>query len=414
MIKQIIKKQALLFIRNPMQIVLLIGLPIILIFILGNALGGTMDGSSSPINAKIAIIEHQSETKQIQQLLDETNGEPINEHTAIGMTPIQAFTSLLQHESLEEIITVEQIPLEQKQNALQDESYTAIIEVPPSFTYDLLSHSLLEKDEAPVLRIYENEQQPIATSIVSDLVDNFQHQLTLQAFLKQQSIDQQALAVESSIFNATKKTINQTNTISASAYYTVGMTVMNVLYIASTIGAVAFMEKRMYVFNRIIIGDISRWVFFTGVLFSGILFSFLQIMIIFTFSWTVLDVSWPNISDMLLVSLAFSVAVGGITVLLTAVSYRLHSETITNVFSNIIVVLMSFVGGSFFPFGNYSSLVHALGTITPNGAGMTAYLSILKGESFMDVSTHIIYLVLFGLTMTVIAATSFPKRGQSI
>src|SRR5690625_6218935 len=44
--------------------------------------------------------------------------------------------------------------------------------------------------------------------------------------------------------------------VDAKEYYTIGMAVMNVLFIASTIGSYAYREKRTHVFNRIIVADI--------------------------------------------------------------------------------------------------------------------------------------------------------------
>ena len=71
MIWQIVKKQALLFWRNPQQLLLLIGLPIILIAILGTALSSIMDGQSPQVEAKIAFVEHGGEKEQIQQFIDD-------------------------------------------------------------------------------------------------------------------------------------------------------------------------------------------------------------------------------------------------------------------------------------------------------------------------------------------------------
>jgi len=56
MIWQIVKKQLLLLWRNPQQLLLLIGLPIILIAILGTALGSIMDGQSPEIQVNLIMI----------------------------------------------------------------------------------------------------------------------------------------------------------------------------------------------------------------------------------------------------------------------------------------------------------------------------------------------------------------------
>ena len=54
-----------------------------------------------------------------------------------------------------------------------------------------------------------------------------------------------------------------------------------------------------------------------------------------------------------------------------------------------------------------------LGNLTPNGAGMSAYLSILRGDGFSDISEHVLFLILFAVVSIVIAALSFPKRGAT-
>ena len=69
MIWQIVKKQGLLLWRNPQQLLLLIGLPIILIAILGTALSSMMDGQDPDIQVKVAFIEHEDEKQQVDRFM---------------------------------------------------------------------------------------------------------------------------------------------------------------------------------------------------------------------------------------------------------------------------------------------------------------------------------------------------------
>ena len=115
----------------------------------------------------------------------------------------------------------------------------------------------------------------------------------------------------------------------------------------------------------------------------------------------------------LIVTVATAISVGGISVLLTAISYRLDSEVISNFFSSILVTLMAFLGGSFFPIGDLSRVIGMLGNLTPNGAGMSAYMAILRGDGFLEISNHVLFLILFAVVSIVVAALSFPKRGAS-
>jgi ABC-2 type transport system permease protein len=92
----------------------------------------------------------------------------------------------------------------------------------------------------------------------------------------------------------------------------------------------------------------------------------------------------------------------------------MKSEVITNFFSSIIVAVFAFLGGSFFPIGDLSKTIQFLGNLTPNGAGMTAYLSVLRGDGITSILDHLTFLGLFAIILIVVAALSFPKRGQTV
>ena len=124
--------------------------------------------------------------------------------------------------------------------------------------------------------------------------------------------------------------------------------------------------------------------------------------------------SWPNLMSFFIVTIATAISVGGISVLLTAISYRLNSEVISNFFSSIMVTLMSFLGGSFYPIGDSSKFIQLLGNLTPNGAGMSAYMTILRGDGFSEFSQHVLFLILFAASSIMVAALSFPKRGAHV
>ena len=51
-----IKKQLLLMIRNPQILLILLGMPLLLITILGFALGDLMNGEEEPIEAKVGFV----------------------------------------------------------------------------------------------------------------------------------------------------------------------------------------------------------------------------------------------------------------------------------------------------------------------------------------------------------------------
>lgn len=422
MIWQIVKKQGLLLLRNPQQLLLLIGLPIILIAILGTALGGMLEGTAPDIHVKVGLIEHEDEGQQIDRfVLDLENGhfpvEAVEEIKANveQMAPIHLLKeTVLGNEDLKEMMEVIVVKPSEKEAIMNDDSYTALIEVPVNFTYDTLESLTLKKPSQPSLMIYKNEGSQVGFSIVENILKQFQEQLTLGAFLGKSGIDSSAIQMDEEKITGEVSTIHQKSPVSTKGYYTVGMAVMNVLFIASTIGSISFLEKKTHVFDRVILANVSRWIYFLGVFISSTIIAFLHLLIIYSFAWIVFGVNWPDLISFIIVTALFAIAVGGIGVLLSAISYRFNSESVTNFFAGIIVTIMAFLGGSFYPIGESSSMLQMVGNLTPNGAGMSAYLAILRGDGFTEISNHLFFLVSFAIAAIVIAALSFPKRGASV
>ena len=421
MIWQILKKQMLMLWRNPVQLFLLLGLPVILIAILGTALSSSMDGGSPEIKVKLAFIEHGNEQQEIEQFLTdiEQSGLPVEavgeiKENASLIAPIRLLKNVFGSDELKGMIEVVNREASEKEKLLKDDSYTAVIEVPENFTYEIFRSMFLQEGIRPELTFYQNEAAPIGFSVVNSIIEQFQSQLTLSTYLGQKGIPYEAIQQEiAAAITDEMNTINQKEPVSTKAYYTIGMAVMNVFFIASAISTIAYTEKKLHVFDRIILGNVSRWVYFIGVFLSGTLFGLLQLLIIFGFSWIVFGVSWDDLLSFFTITIAYSIAIGGITVLLTAMNYRLNSEVITNFFSSILVTLMAFVGGSFYPVGDFSKTIQRLGEFTPNGASMTAYLKVLRGDGIAGLSQSMIFLVLFALAAIIVAALSFPKKGAA-
>lgn len=419
MIWQIVKKQGLTLLRNPMQLLLLIGLPIILIAILGASLGSFMNGESVTIDAKVALIEQEGEQEQIERFIQdaEVSDLPIEAKTEIkAQAKHFKLIERLKEDvftELTNIIQLEMVDFSKKDDVLRNDSYAAVIEVPENFTYDILQKTFLDKGTPGALAVYKNEGHQLGSTIVEDILRQYQEQLSLITFAEKNGVRAEDLQLDQALNIGKITAVDHNEPVSAKEYYAIGMAVMNVLFIASTIGSYAFNEKKTHVFNRVILADVSRWVYFIGIFIAGTLFAVAQLLIIFGASWLLFGVTWPNALGFFAVTLGLGIAVGGVSVLLTAISYQLDSEIITNFFQSILISILAFIGGSFFPVGDFSKVIQVMGNFTPNGAGMTAYLSILRGNDVASVLNHIAFLIIFAGALIVVAALSFPKRGKT-
>ncbi|UAC49612.1 ABC transporter permease [Bacillus aquiflavi] len=423
MMTQIVKKQWLLLFRNKQELIILLGMPLILISILGFSLGSFMNGETPDIKAKVALIEHGNEQKEIEQFINEIKNmnlpEKQKQAMIAGAKQIQPSHSLKNdvfgHKELKDHIELVIAKPSHFDKIKKDDHYDAVIEIPEKFTYNTLQTVFFNKKESrSTITLFRNEGNELASSIIEEILESFQNQFSTLTVLGAAGLLHEIHFSQEKTFEGTIESVTKREPINATVYYTIGMSVMFVLYIASSIGTYAFQEKQLHVFNRILLANISKWTYFSSIFISGMTLAFIQLMILYGVTALVYDVRWPNIPAFFTVCFMLSFAVGGMTVLLTSLTYNLNSELITNFFSSVIVTFFAFLGGSFFPSGELSNVIQFLGELTPNGAGMTAFLKLQQGYDLSDITGSLIFLTLFGLLMIVIAVISFPKRGETI
>lgn len=422
MIWQGIKKQGLTFLRNRQHLFMLIGLPLILISILSLALGGFIRGEAPVIKTKVALT-HYDEEGDIERFLQELESLSLND------MELNKFTFLAKELSVMSLLTEKVFPSFQEEILLdiieknevdakrRDKNYSAIIEVPENFTYQLLQFALFKQGELPSLGVYVNEEKEISAKLISHILGQIEEQLSFLSYAAIEGVDVRELLAEDIEVSPSYREISQySKTVAAKDYYTFAMAVMNVLFIASAVGSYAYREKKDQIFNRILIADISRFKYFFGIYLSAVIFAFLQLMIIFLAAKLIFSFSIHNLVGLLLVSFALSLAVGGVASLLSAISYRMNSETLTNYFQSVIVFIFAFLGGSYFPTGSFPDWFLSLGNLTPNGAGLSAYLLIFRYPYAFStaVMEHVYYLGGFSVVLLVISIFIFPKRGENL
>lgn len=410
MIWQIVKKQALIFLRNKQQLILLLVFPVLLITILSTALAGVMGEDDSTLEIDVVMVEHESEKDQIKAWMEEND--------AVNL-PEEMISSLFIIERLKEDVfgsiadvTVTEIVPEEKKEVVKQEDFAVLIDVPENFTKQMLDVMWKETGTAPTLQFLKNTDRPMSADVVEEIMNQYQEQLLMRTFARSYEIDLKEMNRITESITSTTTTIDHMKEVSAKEYYTIGMAVMNVLFIASTIGVYAFQEKKSNVYNRMIVANISPWIYFSGIFISAFVFSFMQLIFIFTMAWIFFGVTWSHITGFLVITIALAAAVAGTAVLLTSISFRVNSMAIMSFFSSIIVSVSAFFGGSYLPVKEASKFIEWVGNVTPNGASMSAYLKLLQGEGVSELGTYILYLCGYACVLIVIAGLTFPKRGE--
>lgn len=417
-----LKKELLQFVRRPQELLVLLLMPFVLISILGFALGSVMNGEEQPVQITVGFVEHSSEKEQLVQFsqsLRET-GMPEEQITQLSaqMEETLPVTILKQkvfgHPEVQRFVTVEQLNPSEIKEAKAQNKYAAIIEVPEQYTLELLQALRDDTVERPSLTLHLNEGRELGAQIVEEMITVFQSQYSTLALIGQAGLLQREDDFQVEPVTATVKTVDQRKTIGAMAYYTVGMSVMFVLFTAASVGSLAYYEKKHHLFDRMRLAHISIWQYMWSVFTTSVVLAFIQLFILFGGTALFYEVRFPNSFTFLLVTLAISMTVGGIGALLMALNYRLDSIAATNLFQSAFVAILAFFGGSFFEVKNLSDGLGKMGAWTPNGAGMNAYLKLLQGESISAIAFELSYLSVLSMGLLVIAVLIFPRKGALV
>ena len=114
---------------------------------------------------------------------------------------------------------------------------------------------------------------------------------------------------------------------------------------------------------------------------------------------------------MVIVIVSYSVFVGALTALLTTLQFRTKTEGIANVFNGLFITVFSFLGGSFFNIRDISETLGKIGDLTPNGATMSAILSLQKGQDLTVIWPFMLAIYVLVVVCILLSIVFFPRRG---
>lgn len=158
------------------------------------------------------------------------------------------------------------------------------------------------------------------------------------------------------------------------AYYAGGVAVLFLLF-SAVHGAITLLEEKdSGIVDRLLAGPGSTKVLVNGKFLFLTLQGFVQITVIFVIAWLVHGVDLPgNVGPWAATTLAASAAAAGMALALaTACRTRRQAQTL----SNIVILVLSAIGGSMVPRFFMPPLLQDLGWITPNTWAIEAYTAI--------------------------------------
>ncbi|MDV2884840.1 ABC transporter permease [Alkalihalophilus pseudofirmus] len=416
-----LKKDILVLIRDRSELIVLLAMPFILLTILGFSLRGLLGGDTEALHMNVAIVQNDHEEEGIAQFVEDlkASGLPDEavealEQTAAEVSPVTLLHKMFASNEVREIIEMTELNEAAAKQQLKEGSVDAIITIPNNFTYRILNKIILDQASGSELEITVNEYS-MKTNMLENMMESFVDTLNFEKAVAQAAGESGAAITEA---EATEvggvETITAKEPISSFQYYTIGMAVMFVLFVGSTISSKAFVEKKQHVFHRIMLSGTSPMAYLSGKAIAATVISFLQLVILFSLSALLFQsFSFESVefwAGMGLISLLLSICVGGFAALLTALSTKWDTDSVSYVFAGGLVTILAFAGGSFFPTTGMPEIVREIGNWTPNGAALTAYLQWMQGLGMVAVWPLLLRIIIITVVLLALSILVFPKR----
>lgn len=416
-----LKKDLLLQLRDYKELALLIGMPLLLIAILGFALGGFVTTGSVNLDVSGALVVEDDEAAGMREFDAALAAAdlPVAARLQLGVAarairPVSLLREVLFSDDLAEFASVTELPAAEAAALLDANEVKAVITVPAGYTRALLGALLLGERPGAELDLGLSDASPLSASVFQDVIESFASEMNMRAALGEIGVSFADQAVGASAGGGVERVASGGRSVSAFAYYTFGMAVMFMLYVVGTIASRAHLELSNNTFDRIIITNARRFTFLASKAFAAFAAAFLQVSFLIvaaTLLFGAVSGQPPAFwLKTVLVVAALAVSVGALAALFTSVNFRLGSRAASEGFSNVLVFVMAMLGGTFVPLDQSAPALAEIGRWLPTGAGLNTLLNLTMGSPAAAWVPNLLRLAVFTVVVLVAALVVFPKR----
>ncbi|EOC99564.1 ABC transporter permease [Caldisalinibacter kiritimatiensis] len=416
-------------------------MPIILTTILGGALGSSFAKEGSRNKVDIAIVrkyDAEEETEKFVKTLSNNTMINMDEKSisevknSLGDMNIDKIFNdqMLESDEIQKIINYRFMEEDEALKAVENKEVAAVVILPKGFVYDMYINFLTPFRNKVNIDVIGHPDMNISTQIVNGIMTGFSDGVSSIVIGKNVFIET-AIAngmganvfenmeeitegltdiLEQSAVNINYRKVKGQKPMTGFQYYAVAITAMFILFTAGESSKTLLEEKENLTYQRMVIAGTSKWQIVTGKFFTIFVFSILQIGVMILFTNKVLGVNW---GDPLLVGITTACAVfavAGLGTMLAAITYRNENYKLTEVFQSVIVQILAFLGGSFFPLENFPKFFNTMSYFTLNGLALKAYQKIMLGNGIGKIITSLLGLIAMGIVFTLIATFLLKEK----
>ncbi|MDI9496461.1 MAG: ABC transporter permease [Bacillota bacterium] len=429
---RIIVKDLKIVLSDRQALIITLLMPLVLMTILSMALKGSFMSSDDTGMEKIPVAlvkqyDKGADSEIFVKTLEERlkiniSGDEVNPEEMF-------FDDFLGNPEVSKLIDYRVEEENRAKDLLNEGEISAIIILPDKYIYDMKISLLTPFRNNADLKVLTHPDRPVAGEIVTSLMEAYTNTMSSVIIGKNvliesasandiggdgfDNIDEimegMADLVAGTNVNIDNVTVEGRRSIKSSEYYAAAMMTMFLLFAAGQGGRMLLEEKDNQTYQRMVIADISKTHILAGKFIVIFLIASLQIFIMLAYSHFALKVKWGNMIPILVLSTASAFSVAGLGIFIASLTYRAGNYRLANAFENVIIQVMAFVGGSFFPIDVMPEVIRRMSFISLNGVALKAYLKIIVGYNLADILKHVSILAITGILLTLIGVVIFNK-----
>lgn len=328
-----------------------------------------MTGSAEIEPIHLAIVDNTTERDGGMTILTD-QGLPDEQATAIieNLKVNRQIMTVIDTLEKEQLLVAEKMTTEAANEALNHADVEGVLTIPDALTTQVLTvMNGGEATESLMLEVID--ETTIQSQVLRQIFRRFTSEYNLMMSI--QTIKGDTLVVPGDLPLGETKTIETTTEVSAFQYFTIGMAMMFSLYVASSISSNAFIEKKQDVLLRMMLAGEKPVRYLLSKVVSGYVLAVMQLGILFGLSQLLFDTFSDRSSEFWLtiiaVTFVYATVIGALTALLTSLTLMMPTDSVSGIFSGLVVTVFAFLGGSFTPVEQISPFIRTLGNWTRMG-----------------------------------------------
>lgn len=419
----LIKKDVRVVLQDIQALFIIFLMPIVLIVILGLALGGVFSGDSVSIG-QIHIA-----------LVDEVSSQDITDANAV-LTPMQAsyedmsLQSVLDEEEIASFLAYETVSEEEARRMLNDGEVDAMVTIPKGYAVSLADVMLGGSGDAQIDVVYLEDtlKATIAGSIVQSYADTLSS-ISADVGLLFDTAGAAAGALSPAeiggyIAHAVHLSVSETVTITPRGiaarqvinsyyYYSIAITCMFILYAAGQGSTFLYTESEDKTLQRLSAAGVPGTKLLFGKSFSVFCLCILQLIVLFGFSTLAFGIDWGNTLVFIGIAICISLSVTGLGTLLMVLVYRSGNPRIGGIFQGVFVHVFALFGGSYIPLSVLPAFFSKVAIFTPNGLAIRAFSENVTGAPFSDIWPYMLGSIGLGIVLFFVGVILFPRERRA-